>query len=142
MTDETPHSKYEECSDDGLAVWLMDTRDSIRVLREQAAHIEAELLRRLEARNARILQGESFKISTGIKREIAWDQRKLADAFAVASAEGHGEMFAKAFPVERKANLTHLNQLLKYGGRTAEAVALAKTKETERLEFKVQPLVS
>lgn len=142
MPDETPHSAFSELADDQLAEDLLDRKGNIRRLRDEILHIEMELMRRLEARNARILQGESYKISTGIKRDISWDQRKLADAFAVAAAEGHGEMFAKAFPVERKANLTHLNQLMKYGGRTAEAVNYAKTKETERLEFKVQPLAS
>jgi hypothetical protein len=142
MTDETPHSYYEQASDDDLAVDLVARKDAIRVLREEILHIEMELARRLTDRNARILQGESYKITTGIKREIGWDQLKLADAFAVAQAEGHGLMFSKAFPLERKANLTHLNQLMKYGGRVAEAVTLAKTKETERLEFKVQPLIS
>jgi hypothetical protein len=139
--DETPHSYYEQACDDDLAVDLLARKDAIKVLREEILHIETELQRRLEARNARILQGESYKITTGIKREISWDQLKLADAFAVAAAEGHGEMFARAFPVERKANLTNLNQLLKYGGRTAEAVELAKTKETSRVEFKVSQIV-
>jgi hypothetical protein len=142
MTDETPHSIWEELTDDQLAANLLDHKEGIKAFREQILHIETELQRRLEARNARILQGESYKITTGIKREIGWDQLKLADAFAVAQAEGHGLMFSKAFPLERKANLTHLNQLMKYGGRVAEAVTLAKTKETERLEFKVQPLIS
>jgi hypothetical protein len=142
MPDETPHSSYEEMVDDDLALCLMDHKDEIRSRREAILHIEMELARRLEARNARILQGEQFKITTGIKRELAFDQLKLADAYAVAQAEGHGLMFSKAFPLERKANLTHLNQLMKYGGRVAEAVNLAKTKETERLEFKVQPLIS
>jgi hypothetical protein len=142
MPEETPHSYYEQASDDDLAVDLTDYKDAIRNIREKILHIEMELSRRLEARNARILQGESYRITTGIKRDISWDQLKLADAQAVAEAEGHGEMFARAFPLERKANLTHLNQLLKYGGRTAEAVMHARVKETERIEFKVSQLVT
>jgi hypothetical protein len=140
--DETPHSYYEQACDDDLAVDLLARKDAIKVLREEILHIEGELLRRLEARNARILQGESYKITTGIKREITFSQLRLADAWETAQEEGHIDLFCKAFPLERKANRTHLNQLLKFGGRTAEAIERAKEKETSRIEFKVSQLVS
>jgi hypothetical protein len=134
---ETPHSIYEEMADDQLAEDLLRCKEEIAGLRGAVAHIEFELQRRLEARNARILQGEQFRVTTNIKRTIAWDQDKLAVAYAVAGAEGHQLMFQRAFPLERKANLTHLNSLLKYGGKTAEAIELAKTKEDARVEYKV-----
>lgn len=123
--------------DDDLASDLLARKAAIAQLREEIAHIEAELARRMADRNARILQGERFRVSSGIKRYLTWAQDKLADAAAVADAEGHGDMFGKAFKLEYKANLTQLNNLLKFGGRTAEAIAAAKVKEEERLEFKV-----
>lgn len=137
---EDIRDRVKRVSDDELASDLLARKQAIAQLREEIAHIEAELARRLQERNARILQGERFRVSTGIKRTITWDQAKLEDAELQAVDEGRQDLFRKAFPLEYKPNLTHLNQLLKFGGKTAEAIAMAKVKEEERLEFKVTDL--
>jgi uncharacterized small protein (DUF1192 family) len=127
-------------ADDELAAQHEGLKDGIRALREELWKVEAELARRLASRQARTILGKEFKVRTSNKREIVWDQFKLGDARYTAVDNGLEDLFDKSFPLKRECSVRNLNELLKLGGKTAEAIEAAKLEVKERQEFIVERL--
>ncbi len=135
MNDLDPNAIYRQMSDDELAEMVISLKEEMSTLRTTCWRAEDELRNRLIERNAKRLQGEKFLVKSSVKREIIWDQLALSKAQNVADAEGRVDLFRQAFPLKYDASIRNLNTLMKFGGKTAEAIEAAKSEVKERVEL-------
>lgn len=140
MPDFDPNALYKAMSDDELAEMVLSLKEQMADLRTTCWKAEDELRNRLMERNAKRLQGEKFLVKSSVKREIKWDQDGIARALLAADEEGKATLFARAFPLKYDCSVRNLNELLKFGGKTAEAIEAAKAEVNEKIELQLQPL--
>lgn len=130
----------QDRSTDELAEHALAIKEAMRTLREEYWKIEQEILNRLTVMNAKVLEASEYRVRSSVKRDYKYDQEALSNAFSVASAEGLGNLFNRAFKVERKVSLRGLDELLKRGGKTKEAVEAAQREANERTELVFEKL--
>lgn len=139
MITHDPNAVFREMSEDDLADLALAMKESISTARDTLYRCEDELRRRLTDNNAKRLQGTRFLVKSTLRREIKWDQDRLLSAALVAASAGRmvAGLFDEAFPLKRECRVAKLNELLKFGGKTAEAIEAAKAevKETTLLEY-------
>lgn len=140
MVAHNPNEIYQQMSEDELADCALAMKESIATARDTLARCENELKHRLEANGAKRLQGKRFLVKSTLRREIKWDQEKLEDVLCAAIREDHSDLFNEAFPLTYGCSIRKLNELLKYGGATAEAIEAAKAEVKETLTLEYEPL--
>ena len=138
--DFDPNALYRQCSDDELAQLVVDLKEQASTLRQSIWRAEDEIRNRLLERNAKRIQGDRYLIKSSVKREIRWDDARIARACDAARDEGHHELFIKAFPLVYAPRLREVNELLKYGGATATLIDEAKSEVNEKVELAFETL--
>jgi hypothetical protein len=133
--DLDPNAIYRQMSDDELAEMVISLKEEMSTLRTTCWRAEDELRNRLIERNAKRLQGEKFLVKSSVKREIKWNDDLLDLAAKTAGEEGVRHLFDRAFPLVHSPSIRNLNELLKFGGKTAEAVEAAKSEVNEKIEL-------
>jgi len=134
---ENLNDVYKSFSDDDLAAMILSLKEQATDIRTAIWRAEDELRNRLITNNAKRLQGQKYLIKSTVDREIKWDHDAIVAAGAIAQTEGRADLFRKAFPTVFAPKIRELNELLKFGGKTAEAIEAAKleVKEKVKLDF-------
>jgi hypothetical protein len=138
--DFDPNAVYKAMSDDELAELVVGLKEQANELRTTIWKCEDELRNRLIVNNAKRLQGEKYLVKSSVKREIRWNDLAIVSACNIASIEGHRELFMRAFPLVYAPKVRELNELLKFGGKTAEAIEAAKIETREKVELAFEAL--
>jgi len=138
--DFDPNAIYKQLDDDELAQLVVDLKEQASTLRQSIWRAEDEIRNRLLERNAKRIQGDRFLIKSSVKRDIKWDYEMIERAGEVAKSEGRDGLFGEAFPRAYGCSIRNLNALLKFGGKTAEAIEAAKTEVNEKVELAFEPL--
>lgn len=125
---------------DALAEQALQIKEGIRTLREELWKIEQEIGNRLIKLNAKVMEGGEYRVRSSVKRTLVFDQEKLAAAFSIAAGEGLGNLFNRAFTVERKVSLRGLDELTKRGGKTKEAIDAAQLEAQEKTNLVFEKL--
>jgi hypothetical protein len=138
--DLDPNAIYRQMSDDELAEMVISLKEEMSTLRTTCWRAEDELRNRLIERNAKRLQGEKFLVKSSVKREIKWLDDVIEGVRQAANAEGHLDLFCDAFPKVYAPRIREVNELVKFGGKTAELIEAAKGQVNEKVELQFQPL--